>query len=190
MAEPETHGEDDDDAREATEMRDQGNDSGMVDGKAGRGQVLDAASKKSSRSDGQGMCFAIRTFWKRQVRVTVSHDDCRDHFGKVFYLRFPIVWILHELVCGTLICETLLALLGIRVRTEIMSCLNGIRMPATTKFYHQCFPSTYIEFEASCWPSLSFACCYFRLRYVRSHDLQHSNEPSWAICGLPWPLRS
>ena len=91
MAEQETRREEEDDAREATEMRDQGTDGGMVDRKAGNGQMLDAASK-SSRSDGQGVWFAIRTFWKRQIRVTVSHDDCRDHFGKAFNVCF--------LLCG------------------------------------------------------------------------------------------
>ena len=75
---------DDDDAREATEMRDQERVGGMaVDHEAGNGQVLlDAARKKSSGEDGMGVWVAIGTFWKRQVRVTVSHDDCRDHFGR------------------------------------------------------------------------------------------------------------
>lgn len=28
---------------------------------------------------------SVKTFWKRQVRVTVAHEACRDHFGTLSF---------------------------------------------------------------------------------------------------------
>ena len=75
---------DDEGAREATELRDQSMGGNKAGGESRQEQLAvptDAAGR-TQRLEFHRPWSAVKTFWKRQVRVTVSHDDCRDHFGE------------------------------------------------------------------------------------------------------------
>ena len=58
----------------------------------------------------------IKLFWKRHVVATVSHDACRDHFGKCFilivvgiYVDAVMVYSFLIFCCGPLYCLNILA---------------------------------------------------------------------------------
>ena len=74
-----------DDEREATEM--------IGYEYVGRSYGSDLSTPVPPREDRTGndghisesshSCYtSVKTFWRRQVAITVSHDACRDHFGK------------------------------------------------------------------------------------------------------------
>ena len=44
--------------------------------------VSPSRTERTDRSTAsKGRVHGISVFWKRQISVVVSHDDCRDHFG-------------------------------------------------------------------------------------------------------------
>ena len=88
-----------DDEREATEMS--GYDC------VGRSNGTDSFTLVPPREDRTGndrqigesshSCYtSVKKFWRRQVAITVSHDACRDHFGKqtsIKHLAFECQYI-------------------------------------------------------------------------------------------------
>ena len=71
---------DDNDDREATELNEQQspppaqrfNPDGVESAVDGRARVQPLHKEQ----------HVLRKFWKRQIAVTVDHEDCRDHFGR------------------------------------------------------------------------------------------------------------
>lgn len=68
---------------EATEMNVQDGVARSSDSTMPVSEDLRATSASTARSDGYPHCLhvAVKNFWKRQVRATVAHEACRDHFG-------------------------------------------------------------------------------------------------------------
>lgn len=70
-----------DNEREATELgtpasSDHAHDSDHNDGSDG--PVVDLTQRRQSAQNQH----PLKKFWKRQIAVTVLHEDCRDHFGR------------------------------------------------------------------------------------------------------------
>lgn len=68
---------------EATEMNHQDGVAHNSDSSMPVPEDLRVTSASTERSEGfpHGLHVAVKKFWKRQVRATVAHEACRDHFG-------------------------------------------------------------------------------------------------------------
>ena len=66
---------DDDDEREATELRSVSHDSGVV--------VRPRVSRVLSPGKPQTHWYdPVRRYWRHEIRISVPHVDCRDHLGR------------------------------------------------------------------------------------------------------------
>ena len=73
-----------DDQREATELQPRPTPISEVEGQQDSTEPREAETPRSTDhlSCVRKYGFAITRFWTHQVFLSVSHDDCRDHFGK------------------------------------------------------------------------------------------------------------